>query len=130
MPPVKKASPPTPRKAKAYVESKDAALQLAESVATEQEGKSAKKVEKQHHQAQLAAKKPDGRPHKRSGSKARLKQVKASLMMQAAKAKSEKAKSRRQGKASKLQSQAAIVHEPAGSSKAKPGGGKKHVSFG
>ncbi|KAH9857440.1 hypothetical protein C2E23DRAFT_881052 [Lenzites betulinus] len=89
------------RNSKVFVESRDAAMELARSVADVADQKSRAKV--QVHQAkarQVSTKPPTSQDKRATSSKARLERAKTALAAQAAHAKREKAKLRKKGRAS------------------------------
>lgn len=113
------------KKPKHFVDDKDAALKLAEVVATAQEDKSHEKVERHHQIAQAAAAKPK-KTASVSDSKQKLKDIKASLAAEAARAKREKAKQRKHAKQGKTTSSDTSILKTDMPTKVKP---RKRVSF-
>ncbi|KAI8974206.1 hypothetical protein BD414DRAFT_580898 [Trametes punicea] len=85
-------------KTKIFVESKDAAIDLAKSVAHAEEQKFRAKV--QAHQSKASAQEISSEQKHKVTSKARLERAKAAVAAQAARAKRDKAKLRKKAKAS------------------------------
>ncbi|KZT11171.1 uncharacterized protein LAESUDRAFT_255862 [Laetiporus sulphureus 93-53] len=91
------------KRPKNFVQSKDAALRLAETVADTQEEQSLKRLQRHRQTVQAIATKSHSKMPKKTGSQSRLKEVKATLAAEAARAKREKAKQKKQAlKAAKL----------------------------
>ncbi|KAI0927780.1 hypothetical protein AcW1_005210 [Taiwanofungus camphoratus] len=133
MPPLKSSksqkgyhAKPTTKKSKSFLEDKDVALEIANSVAAAQEDKSLKKVER-HLQTQNSSTASGTKRVVSTGSKAKLKQVKAALASEAARAKREKAKKRKEAKTTKFDSGDSPVL-PEQNSKSKPQN-RKRVCF-
>jgi len=110
------------KKHKNFVDDKNTALRLAETVAVAQEAQANKKVERQHQLA--TATKPKKKTASKSERKKRLDEVKTALAERAARAKREKAKSRKHAKAGADQES---LHDATPKSNNK--GPRKRVSF-
>ncbi|KAL1947120.1 hypothetical protein VTO73DRAFT_14081 [Trametes versicolor] len=118
------------RKSKVYVDNKDAAVELAKSIADVQEKKTRARVEVRKSKAVVAPKKPTEK-HTTS-SKEKLDRAKAAVAAQAAHAKREKAKIRKKARVSVPDGSATGAHSGAGETPAKPSGTstRKRVTFG
>ncbi|KAI0806677.1 hypothetical protein C8Q74DRAFT_6675 [Fomes fomentarius] len=122
-------------KKKVYVDSKDADLDLARSVADVVEEKAQTKIKMQHSKASARANPEQrGRP---SPSKSRLERAKAAVAAQAARAKREKTKQRKKARESagrdiQNNSSSAIGAKSLGEKAPEGSGGKtkKRVTFG
>ncbi|KAI0355191.1 hypothetical protein OH77DRAFT_349114 [Trametes cingulata] len=118
------------KKGKSFVESKDAAVEIAKSVAEVEEQKVRRKVE-QHH-SKISSLKTPPQEKRRTSSKARLERAKAAVAAKAAQAKKEKAKLRRKGGSSAGDGDASNPQTGPRESSRKSGGEptKKRVTFG
>ncbi|KAI0761476.1 hypothetical protein BD413DRAFT_495653 [Trametes elegans] len=110
----------------------DAAVELAKSVADVEEQKSRAKVEARHSKVASLSNAPDGDDKRTTSSKARLERAKAAVAAQAARAKREKAKLRRKARASAGDGDESQSQTVSGDKAQKSNGGaaKKRVTFG
>ncbi|OCH86174.1 hypothetical protein OBBRIDRAFT_828452 [Obba rivulosa] len=90
------AGNPKNRNPKTFIDDKDAALQLARTIAEIQEDKSQQKAGKHQHQAQTSALSSTNKKDKTS--KRKMEKVKASIATEIARAKREKFKKRKKAK--------------------------------
>ncbi|KZT74102.1 hypothetical protein DAEQUDRAFT_761550 [Daedalea quercina L-15889] len=103
------------RKPKQFLESKDEALKLAQSVAIIQDDISKQKVKRHIQRVETTS-----ASSKKHTSKEKLKQVKAGLASEAAKAKREKARARKQAKKVKRDTSTGDTHIKTPGNKSQP----------